>query len=102
MAGALFAPPRPELGRGERTVQQTLTARRASCFVAGVRDLQASVEARLRSAVGEALGAEHANADPQVRPADAQFGDFQSNLALGLAKQLRQKPRDLAQAIADR
>ncbi|MEY4549620.1 MAG: hypothetical protein RL685_5815 [Pseudomonadota bacterium] len=52
--------------------------------------------------MGEALGAEHANADPQVRPADAQFGDFQSNLALGLAKQLRQKPRDLAQAIADR
>jgi arginyl-tRNA synthetase len=52
--------------------------------------------------VGEALGAAHADADPQVRPADAQFGDFQSNLALGLAKQLRQKPRDLAQAIADR
>ena len=52
--------------------------------------------------MGEALGAAHTDADPQVRPADAQFGDYQSNLALGLAKQLRQKPRDLAQAIADR
>jgi arginyl-tRNA synthetase len=37
-----------------------------------------------------------------VRPADAQFGDYQANLALGLAKALRQKPRDIAQAIADR
>jgi arginyl-tRNA synthetase len=101
-AGRFSRHPVPSWAAEKRTVQQTLTARRASCFVAGVRDLQASVEARLRSAVGEALGAEHADADPQVRPADAQFGDFQSNLALGLAKQLRQKPRDLAQAIADR
>jgi arginyl-tRNA synthetase len=37
-----------------------------------------------------------------VRPADPQFGDYQANLALGLAKALRQKPRDIAQAIADR
>jgi arginyl-tRNA synthetase len=52
--------------------------------------------------VGDALGAAHADADPMVRPADPQFGDYQANLALGLAKALRQKPRDIAQAIADR
>jgi arginyl-tRNA synthetase len=67
-----------------------------------VRDFQASVEAQLRQAVGDALGAAHADADPMVRPADPQFGDYQANLALGLAKVLRQKPRDIAQAIADR
>lgn len=36
-----------------------------------------------------------------VRVADPQFGDFQANLALGLAKAARKKPREIAQAIAD-
>jgi arginyl-tRNA synthetase len=41
-------------------------------------------------------------ADPQVRASsDAKFGDYQSNLAMGLAKQLGQKPRDVAQKIVD-
>jgi arginyl-tRNA synthetase len=67
-----------------------------------VRDLQASVEAQLRQAVGAALGAAHVDADPMVRPADPQFGDYQANLALGLAKLLKQKPRDIAQSIVAR
>ena len=49
-----------------------------------------------------ALGPEYAETDPLVRPADPQFGDYQANLALSLAKATRQKPRDIAQAIADR
>jgi arginyl-tRNA synthetase len=36
-----------------------------------------------------------------VRVADPQFGDFQANLALGLAKATRKKPREIAQAIVD-
>jgi arginyl-tRNA synthetase len=67
-----------------------------------VRDIQATVEDQLQRAVRDALGEAHANADPMVRTADAQFGDYQANLALGLAKLTRQKPRDIAQAIADR
>ncbi len=36
----------------------------------------------------------------QVKPAqDARFGDYQANCAMGLAKQLGQKPRDIAQRI---
>ncbi len=90
--------------RGTRPVQPdpALTTAAPPCSVDHVRDLQASVETQLRQAVGDALGAAHADADPMVRPADPQFGDYQANLALGLAKALRQKPRDIAQAIADR
>ncbi len=36
-----------------------------------------------------------------MRPADPQFGDFQANLALSLAKSSGRKPRDIAQAIVD-
>ncbi len=66
-----------------------------------VRDIQASVEDQLRQATRAALGEAYADADPLVRPADPQFGDFQANLALSLAKATRRKPRDIAQAIAD-
>lgn len=65
-----------------------------------VRDIQAIVEDQLRRATRAALGDAHADADPLVRPADPQFGDYQANLALSLAKATRQKPRDIAQAIA--
>lgn len=41
--------------------------------------------------------------DPLVRPTtNPQLGDYQANLAMSLAKKLGQKPRELAQAIADK
>ncbi len=47
-----------------------------------------------------AVGPEHVDADPMVRPAgNPKFGDYQANLAMGLAKRIGQKPRDLAEAI---
>jgi len=67
-----------------------------------VRDIQAKVEEQLREATRGALGEAYANTDPLVRAADPQFGDYQANLALSLAKATRQKPRDIAQAIVDR
>lgn len=78
-----------------------MTAPETSCFLGFVRDIQAIVEDQLRQATRAALGEAHAGADPLVRPADPQFGDYQANLALGLAKTTRQKPRDIAQAIAE-
>lgn len=43
-----------------------------------------------------------AGADPELRPATKpQFGHFQSNVALRLAKQEGAKPRDVAQRIVD-
>lgn len=67
-----------------------------------VRDIQATVEDQLREATRAALGEAYADTDPLVRTADPQFGDYQANLALSLAKATRQKPRDIAQAIATR
>jgi arginyl-tRNA synthetase len=39
--------------------------------------------------------------DPQVRPADERFGDFQANGILSHAKQTGQNPRELAQRLID-
>jgi arginyl-tRNA synthetase len=49
-----------------------------------------------------ALGAPE-DVDPVVeRPRDPSFGDWATNLALVLARPLRQKPRDIAQALIDK
>ena len=41
--------------------------------------------------------------DPLVRAAqDDRFGDYQSNCAMGLAKKLSKKPRDVASAVVER
>lgn len=51
-------------------------------------------------ALVNAFGNNYANTDPLVVPAaKPEFGDYQSNIALSLAKQLKQKPRDTAQQI---
>ncbi len=65
-------------------------------------DLQAQIETALCDAVRTAFGEQYAHVDPLVRPAgDAKFGDFQANLAMPLAKQLKAKPRDIAQQLVD-
>ena len=57
---------------------------------------------RLTSAITTALGDEHASVDPQIRPSNnPKFGDYQANFAMGLAKRLGQKPRDVAQKVVD-
>ena len=53
-----------------------------------------------RAAIVQALGAEHASADPMLRP--SQHADYQANVALGLAKALRRPPRDVASAIVEK
>jgi len=65
-----------------------------------------SILAQLRLTVSQALttafGEEAAGADPLVKAAGvAKFGDYQSNAAMGLAKRLGSKPRDVAQQIID-
>jgi len=57
---------------------------------------------RFTRAIIAALGDEHASIDPQIRPSNnPKFGDYQANCAMGLAKRLGQKPRDIAQKIVD-
>ena len=52
---------------------------------------------RFQSAFASAFGPEYADADPIIRP--SQFADFQCNAAMGLAKRLGKKPRDIAAEI---
>ncbi|UQN29414.1 arginine--tRNA ligase [Brachybacterium kimchii] len=54
---------------------------------------------RFQSAFAQAFGEEFRDADPIIRP--SQFADFQCNAAMGLAKRVGAKPRDVAQQILD-
>jgi arginyl-tRNA synthetase len=57
---------------------------------------------QLDRAIVAALGSEYAGTDPLLVPAtNPKFGDYQANLAMGLAKKLGQQPRAIAQSILD-
>ncbi len=60
-------------------------------------DPQEVLAERVRAAVTAAFGADHADADPLIRP--SQFADFQANVALPLAKRLGRPPRQVAEQI---
>ena len=62
-------------------------------------DPQTVLARRVQSALGAAFGPEYRDTDPVIRP--SQFADFQANVALALAKQLRRSPRDAATAIVE-
>lgn len=60
----------------------------------------AVLTSRLQSAMASALGDEHRESDPVLRPsANPHFGDYQANAAMALAKRLGQKPREVAEQI---
>ncbi|MBB0245577.1 arginine--tRNA ligase [Streptomyces alkaliphilus] len=65
-----------------------------------VRSLADEVEAAVSAAMAETLPAELAALDPLVRRSD--HADFQSNVALSLAKRLGEKPRDVAERLRER
>ena len=63
-------------------------------------DPAALLDRVLRQAIVSALGDQFAEIDPAIRPSqNPQFGDYQANAAMGLAKQVGGKPRDIAQKI---
>jgi arginyl-tRNA synthetase len=65
-----------------------------------VSDIKRRVEQAVRRAAIQVLGAA-GDVDPLVRAAkDERFGDYQANLAMGLAKTLGKPPRELGLAIA--
>jgi len=65
-------------------------------------DLQTAIELRFRAALAKAFGDAYRDTDPLVRPStDPRFGDYQANVAMSLAKSLKQKPRDVAERIVD-
>ena len=61
-----------------------------------------ALEAQLREAMQRAFPEVDARLDPQLAPASKpEFGDFQANGALPLAKPLKQAPRQIAGAIVE-
>lgn len=55
---------------------------------------------RFQDAFLQAYGNEYKHMDPVLRPTqDARFGDYQANFAMGFAKQLKRKPREIAAEV---
>ncbi len=61
--------------------------------------LTSVLTARFAHALEQAFGDEFKRRDPVIR--SSQFADFQANVALPLAKELKSKPRDVATTIVD-
>ncbi len=61
-------------------------------------DPQQALAGLMTTALAAAFGPEYADADPLIRP--SQFADYQSNVALSLAKRLSRPPRDIATELA--
>lgn len=67
-----------------------------------MKSIASQLEALFRQALAQILGAEGQSIDPLIRPAaDEKFGDYQSNVAMGLGKRLNQKPRDVAGRLVE-
>ena len=55
-----------------------------------------SIAKELNQRVRDAMKRAGAKGDPLLKPSqDAKFGDYQSNCAMGVAKRLGRKPRDV-------
>src|SRR5690606_6207496 len=77
-----------------------LTEQEANEVEEVMTDLHTSIEERFRAALAKAFGDEHRSTDPLVRPSsEPRFGDYQANVAMSLAKALKQKPREVAERI---
>jgi arginyl-tRNA synthetase len=65
-----------------------------------MKNLQQTIHERFLDAFRRMPGPDVADADPMIRRStDPRFGDFQSNCAMGLAKRIGAKPRDVAERI---
>ncbi len=62
----------------------------------------AMLDSALRAAIHAALGDDFADEDPVIRASqNPEFGDFQANCAMALAKRVGMKPRDVAARIVE-
>jgi arginyl-tRNA synthetase len=86
------------LGIAAGRLQTVFRLKSTNIMTSILEQLQDSVSQALVSAFGDQL----ADTDPLVTSTNnPQFGDYQSNVALSLAKPLKQNPRAIAQAIID-
>ena len=67
-----------------------------------MKSIATQLESLFKDALVCVMGNEGRTVDPLIRVAgEKKFGDYQSNVAMSLAKQLKQKPREVAQQIVD-
>lgn len=65
-----------------------------------MKSTQIDLTSRLQAALAAAFGPELATTDPILVPTqNPKFGDYQANVAMSLAKPLKQKPREIAAQI---
>jgi arginyl-tRNA synthetase len=70
--------------------------------IARMKPIVSQLEQYFHEALVKVVGAEAGEVDPLIRPStDPKFGDYQSNVAMGLAKRLGRKPREIAQQVVD-
>ena len=75
----------------------------ASAAHAASADPVTRLDGALRTAIAAVTGLPAAECDPQIRPSgNPQFGDFQANFAMSLAKKLGTNPRQLATDVVAR
>jgi arginyl-tRNA synthetase len=63
-----------------------------------ITDPEAALGQLVRETLAARLGAEFATADPLIRPSG--FADYQSNVAMSLAKRVGKPPREIAELVA--
>lgn len=67
-----------------------------------MKSIAGQLNSLFSKAIERAFGDHGRRTDPMIRPAaDEKFGDYQSNVAMSLAKRLGSKPRDVARRIVD-
>jgi arginyl-tRNA synthetase len=67
-----------------------------------MKSIATQLEDLFRRALPQIVGEEAESVDPLIRIAtDEKFGDYQSNVAMGLGKRLGQKPRDVADRLVE-
>lgn len=77
-----------------------MTGRPRPAKMRAMADLLLHLTRALQAAFADAFGPEHASADPALRR--SAHADYQANVAMALAKQLRRPPREVAAAILSR
>src|SRR5690606_33073473 len=67
-----------------------------------MKSIATQLESLFQQALARMLGDEATSVDPLIRIAtDEKFGDYQSNVAMGLGKRLGRKPRDVAEQLVE-
>lgn len=87
--------------RHSDTIPDLLTTRRKDTG-RPMKSIVSQLRSRFADALVKVMGEEGRDVDAMIRPAaDPAFGDYQSNAAMGLAKRLKARPRELAQRVVD-